>query len=262
MQAPPPYIEPPHVGPETVVHRVNARQPLKWLALGWLDFVRHYRYGLFYGASFWGMAVVLGLVFRHKPEYAISIASGCLLVGPFLAMGLYEMSRRQELGLPFSLYDTLTCWRSHIKSMGLLVLVLIVLELLWGRASMVIFAVFFNTGMPSNTSVLNAVFSLDNLSFLTVYLVVGGFFAFLVFATSVISIPLMRDKEVDAITAAISSLRVVAGNTLTMVIWGLLLTALVGLALLPAGAGLLVVGPWLGHATWHAYRATVSYQQS
>ena len=84
------------------------------------------------------MAVVLTLVFRNKPEYVMSIASGCLLIGPFLAMGLYEVSRRREAGIQPELGASLTCWDKHIRSMGMLVLVLIVLELLWGRASLVV----------------------------------------------------------------------------------------------------------------------------
>ncbi|MCB2029113.1 MAG: DUF2189 domain-containing protein, partial [Rhodoferax sp.] len=91
------------------------------------------------------------------PEYAISIASGCLLIGPFLAMGLYEVSRRRESGLRPDLASSLTCWDVRLRSVGLLVLVLIVLELVWGRASLVVFAVFFNTGMPSTSGVIEAV---------------------------------------------------------------------------------------------------------
>jgi uncharacterized membrane protein len=235
--------------------------PFRWLALGWQDLKAQPAIGLFYGACFWAMALTLGLVFRAKPEYAMSIASGCLLVGPFLAMGLYEVSRRREQGLAPDLESSLTCWDTHIRSMGMLVLVLIVLELLWGRASLVVFAVFFNTGMPSTTGVLNAVFNPENWEFLAVYLAVGSVFAALVFSTAVVSIPMILDRDTDAITAAITSIRVVVENTGVMLLWGALLTLLVVLALLPWGAGLVVIGPVLGHASWHAYRGAVAWQE-
>ena len=139
---------------------------------------------------------------------------------------------------------------------------LIVLELLWGRASLVVFAVFFNTGMPSTTSVIQAVFNIDNWEFLLVYLIVGSGFAGIVFATAVVSIPMILDRDTDAISAAITSLQVVFTNFWVMVFWGLLLTAMVVAALLPWGLGLLVVGPWLGHATWHAYRGSVLWPEA
>ena len=235
--------------------------PFRWLALGWRDFRAQPGIGVFYGGCFWLMALTLGMVFRARPEYAMSIASGCLLVGPFLAMGLYEVSRRREQGLVPDLGSSVTCWDSHIRSMGMLVLVLIVLELLWGRASLVVFAVFFNTGMPSTTGVLNAIFNLENWEFIVVYLAVGGVFAALVFATAVVSIPMILDRDTDAISAAITSIRVVFENTGVMVLWGLLITVLVVLALLPWGVGLVLIGPILGHATWHAYRGAVAWQE-
>ena len=111
---------------------------------------------------FWGMAFLLGWLFPARPEYVMSMASGCLLLGPFLAMGLYDTSRRREAGLGPELGQSITCWDKHLGSMGMLVLVLIVLELLWGRASLVVFAVFFNTGMPSTTGVVQGDFQLQN----------------------------------------------------------------------------------------------------
>ncbi len=256
---PPPYVPPPSEEPLKDIQKLSWRAPFKWLALGWCDLMAAKGIGLFYGLCFWTMALVLGAVFRSKPEYAMSMASGCLLLGPFLAMGLYEVSRRREQGIPPELSTSLTCWDAHIQSMGMLVLVLIIFELLWGRASLVVFAVFFNTGMPSTVGVIQAVFSPENWEFLLVYLLVGGAFAVLVFSLAVVSIPMILDRDADAISAVIASMEVVVDNTAVMLFWGGLLSALVFLALLPWGLGLLIVGPWLGHASWHAYRGAVHW---
>lgn len=235
--------------------------PLRWLAKGARDFIAAPGIGLFYGVCFWVMAALLMLVFRSKPEYVMSMASGCLLVGPFLAMGLYEVSRRRELGIRPELGVSLTCWDSHIRSMAMLVLVLIVLELLWGRASLVVFAVFFNTGMPSTTGVIQAIFNPDNIEFVLVYLAVGGVFALLVYSTAVVSIPMILDRDTDAISAAIASIRVVFANPVTMLWWGLLITLLIVLAfVVPVGLGVIVIGPLLGFASWHAYRGAVRWK--
>jgi uncharacterized membrane protein len=137
-------------------------------------------------------------------------------------------------------------------------MVMVVLELLWGRASLVVFAVSFNSGgMPTTATVLEAVFNPENLEFIIVYACVGGFFAGLVFASMMVSIPMILDRDTDAITACITSLRVFVEHTGVAVFWGLLIVALAVLAMWPSAAGLLVVGPWLGFASWHAYRASV-----
>lgn len=242
------------------VQPVPLAAPLRWLARGARDLAAEPWIALFYGTCFWAMAATLGWVFRRSPEYTMTIVSGCLLVGPFLAMGLYEASRRRELGERAVLSESLTCWDRHLGSMGLLVLVLTVLELLWGRASLVVFAVFFDTGMPSTASVLQAVFNPRNWEFLATYLVVGGVFAALVFCSTAVSIPMILDRDTDAVTAALTSFGVVLRNLATMLSWGVLVVALTLIALwLPWAVGILVVGPWLGHATWHAYRDAVGW---
>jgi uncharacterized membrane protein len=245
--------------PTPQVRRIALGAPLQWLVRGAKDLAASPGIAAFYGACFWAMAATLGAVFRNKPEYTMTIVSGCLLVGPFLAMGLYEASRRREQGVAQSLSASLTCWNRHMGSMGLLVLVLTVLELLWGRASLVVFAVFFNTGMPSTASVLEAVFNPRNWQFLAVYFTVGSVFAALVFCSTVVAIPMILDRDTDAITAALTSFRVVLENMVAMLFWGALVVALTLLALWPWSLGLLVVGPWLGHATWHAYRDAVGW---
>ncbi len=258
-----PYVPPPSESPRKTVVALQWLDPLRWLALGSKDVRAHPGIGIFYGLAFWTMALVLGAVFKSNPEYTVSIASGCLLVGPFLAMGLYDVSRRNAAGLDADFGASLICWDQHIPSMGMLVLVLIVLELLWGRASLVVFAVFFNTGMPSTASVVGAVFNPENWEFLLAYMVVGGAFAAIVFSLSVVSIPMILDRDVDAVSAAIASLEVVFYNTGIMVFWGFLLSLLVILAfLVPWGAGIIVVGPLLGHASWHAYQSAIHWPET
>jgi len=257
---PKPYVPPPPVGPKREIVTLGFTDPFRWLARGWQDLWAAKGIALFYGTCFWLMAMLLRAIFYHLPEYTMSIASGCVLVGPFLAMGLYEVSRRRERGEAPDIVYSLTCWDSHLGSMGMLVLVLIVLELLWGRASLVVFAVFFNTGMPSTAGVLQAVFNPENWEFVAVYLVVGGAFAGLVFATSVVSIPMILDRDTDAISASITSLQVFFSNLPVLLLWGTLISLLVLVALIPSGLGLLFVGPWLGHATWHAYRGAVRWE--
>ncbi|MBV5334081.1 DUF2189 domain-containing protein, partial [bacterium] len=119
---------------------------------------------------------------------------------------------------------------------------------------------FFNTGMPSSVSVTEAVFNPNNLDFLLAYTVVGGIFATLVFAIAAVSIPMILDRDTDAISAAITSLEVVVNNTGVMLLWGALIAALIAVSLLmPWSFALIVVGPLMGHATWHAYRGTVRW---
>jgi len=132
-----------------------------------------------------------------------------------------------------------------------------VLELLWGRAAMVVFAVSFD-GMPDFRGSVLALFDPANVGFIVAYLAVGGVFAGLIFAISVVSLPMILHRETDAITAGLTSLRLVLTQPLVMLWWGALITTLVVLATLPWLLGLLVIGPVLGHASWHAYRAAVA----
>lgn len=257
-----PYVPPPPVGPRAHMRPLGWGSPFRWLELGRKDLFRQPGIALFYGICFFLMAQVLAMVFKHKPEYTLSMISGCLLVGPFLAMGLYEVSRRLEQGETPDMATSLMCWDQHIPSMAMLVLVLMVLELLWGRASLVVFAVFFDTGMPSTTGVLEAIFNPKNIEFVMVYLMVGGVFAALVFGLSVVSIPMILDRDTDAISAALTSMRVVFTHPGVLLLWGVLLSLLVVGALWPWGLGIILVGPWLGHASWHAYRGSVEWEES
>jgi uncharacterized membrane protein len=234
--------------------------PFHWLALGWRDFRRAPVIGLFYGACFMAMGWALMAVFQHAPAYTLALSAGFLLMGPFLCLGLYHVSRQLEAGLRPDFGQSLMAWDTRTGTLAIFGFVLLVLEMLWGRASLIIFAVSFD-GMPDFKGSLTALLDPENLNFIVAYLVVGALFAGLIFSVSVISIPMILDRPTDAITAGLTSFRLVLTQPGVMLWWGFVLTALVVLALLPWFAGLLVVGPVTGHATWHAYRAAVAPEQ-
>ena len=245
-------------GPAAIVlSPLTLADPLRWLALGWRDFRRCPLIGGFYGVCFMIMGWALMEVYETAPAYVMALSAGFLLMGPFLCLGLYRASQHLERGEKPDLGDSLLAFEAKAGTLGIFGLVLLVLELLWGRATLVIFALSFD-GMPDLRGSLLALASPANIGFTMAWITVGAIFAGIIFSISVVSIPMILDRQTDAITAGLTSLRVVLIHTPVMLLWGALITVLVALALLPWFTGLPVVGPVLGYASWHAYRAAVS----
>ena len=236
---------------------LTLRDPLHWLALGWRDFRRAPAIGLFYGLCFMVMGWALLTVFEHSPAYVLALSGGFLLVGPFLCLGMYRVSQQLENGHAPGFADSVLAWRARTGQLGIFGVLLLVLEMLWARSTLVVFAVTFD-GMPDFKGSLMALLSPDNLTFIIVWAALGALFASLIYAISVVSMPMILHRRTDAITAGLTSLRLVLGQTGVMLCWALIIAVLVTLALLPWFAGLLVVGPVVGHASWHAYRAAVA----
>jgi uncharacterized membrane protein len=247
----------PATRPPIVLNRLSFADPPRWIAKGWRDFLRCPAIGVFYGGCFTVMGWVLLKVYEAAPAYVMALSAGFLLMGPFLCLGLYRASQRLENGETPDFGDSLLAWDTRTGTLAIFGFVLLVLEMLWGRATLVIFAVSFD-GMPDLKGSLLALADPQNLGFIVAWLGVGALFAGLIYAVSVISIPMILHRQTDAITAGLTSLRLVLTQTPVMLFWGALITVLVVLALLPWFAGLLVVGPVLGHASWHAYRAAVA----
>ena len=241
----------------TALRPLRWGDPLHWLVLGWRDFARCPGLGLFYGACFMAMGWTLLLMFQRAPAWVLALSAGFLLVGPFLCLGLYHASRQLERGERPDLGQSLLAWEARAGTLAIFGFVLLVLEMIWGRAAMVVFAVSFD-GMPDFKGSLLALLSADHLPFVVAYLAVGGVFAGLIFAISVVSIPMILDRPVDAVSAGLTSLRLVLSQPGVMLLWGSLITLIVVLAMLPGFAGLLVAAPVLGHASWHAYRGAVA----
>ena len=241
-----------------VVRSVMVGAPLRWLAAGWRDFLANPVPSAFYGACFAVMGFLIYFVFGRAYQYVSALVTGFFLVGPFFAIGLYDLSRRRERGQPAWLAPTLDAWRPNVGSVGIFALVLCVILLVWARASLVVFALFFTYDMPDLHGFLAQVVSFKHVEFLLAYLCVGGFFAVLVFAISVVSVPMMLDRNTDGIVASLTSLRAFAANVPAMIAWGFLIVLLVALGFATWFAGLVVVVPVIGHATWHAYRDLVA----
>ena len=239
------------------LHTVHWSDPLRWLALGWRDFRRAPGIGLFYGMVFMVMGWALLKVYEHAPAYTLALSAGFLLMGPFLCLGLYRVSQRLETGQKPDFGDSLLAWQTRTGQLAIFGFVLLVLEMLWGRATLVVFAVSFE-GMPEFKGSLLALLDPANLGFIVAWAAVGAVFAGLIFGVSVISIPMILDRQTDAITAGLTSLRLVLTQTGVMLWWGALIAVITVLAMLPWFAGLLVAGPVIGHASWHAYRAAVA----
>lgn len=243
--------------PAITLNPLGFADPLRWLAAGWRDFVRCPAIGLFYGATFMVMGWALMTVYRHAPAYTLALSAGFLLMGPFLCLGLYRASQRLEAGERPDFGDSLLAWDTRTGQLAIFGFVLLILEMLWGRATLVVFAVSFD-GMPDFKGSLLALLDPDNIGFAVAWSAVGFLFASLIFAISVVSMPMILHRQTDAITAGLTSLRLVLTQTGVMAWWGLLIAVLVFAALLPWFTGLLVVGPLVGHASWHAYRAAVA----
>ena len=231
--------------------------PLRWLRAGGRDFLCAPGIGLFYGSCFMVMGWALFEVFESAPAYTLALSAGFLLMGPFMCLGLYRVSQRLEAGQKPGLVDSLMAWDTRTGQLAIFGLVLLVLEMLWGRATLVVFAVSFD-GMPDFKGSLLALLDPENLPFIAAWAAVGAIFASLIYAVSVVSIPMILHRSTDAITAGLTSVRLVLTQTGVMLWWAALIAGLVFVAMLPWFAGLLVVGPVLGHATWHAYRAAVA----
>lgn len=237
---------------------VTAGRAFTWLARGARDFAAMPLMSSFYGLCFAAMGVLLLLMFRFAIDYTSTLAMGFMLIGPFLAIGLYDLSRQRATGGPVRLSRSLIAWRDNAGGIGIYVLILTVAFLVWARASMVTFALFEAGALPTWSSFFVQLAAMKNLAFVGAFFGVGLLFAALVFAFSAISVPYLLDRRADAVTAAAASVLAIARNPLAMLVWAVLIVLLIGIGLLTLYVGLVFTGPLIGHATWHAYRDLIA----
>lgn len=243
-----------HVDDEFLIRKVPIHIIPDWLHSGVTDIHLGGRASLFYGIFFAATGILLHTIFAENYWLLAGLTTGFFLLGPFLAMGLYDLSRRMEAGEPPALTPTLTAWLPNLVNITLFTVLLICLFLSWGRLSMTIFAHYFHGALPTFIDVVINVFTFKQPFFLLVYFGTGALFAATIFSISVIAMPLMLDRNTSAWTAAITSLRTCARNPIPMLLWAFCIVVLVGFGLATNFLGLMLTMPVVGHASWHVYR--------
>ena len=253
-------IKPEDDGPDQSfprIREVGFDAPWRWLKAGGRDLRRARASSLFYGMCFAIAGWMMQLVFAHAYALFAGLATGFLLLGPCLSMGLYDISRHLERGETPRLGASRIPWGSTLGNIGVFAAVLAVILLVWARASMLIFALSYQGGVPTFADVLRAVFGFEQPTFALIYFAAGGMFALLVFAISVVAMPLMLDRNTDAVTAAIASLIACGRNPGPLLLWAGCIAALTAAGFATLFFGLIFVMPLIGHASWHAYRDLV-----
>ncbi len=258
--------------PPPIIGTVGFNDLAEALKAGWRDFRRAPpAFGLFFSFFYvlGGILIYLQLDVIDQSYWIIPLATGFPLLAPFFAVGLYEVSHRLEQGDDLDWAAILgVIFRQKDRQFPTMAAVIVFIFLFWLFIAHMIFALFLG-GLEPMTNILSdwqhTIFSQKGgLTMLAVGTAVGGAaHAFVLFSLTVMSLPLLLDRELDFITAMIASFQLVLANLVPMVCWGgILISVLMLLGMLPFFlGGLFVVLPVLGHATWHLYRRAMSFEE-
>ena len=245
--------------PPEVSHSLTEDDLRAALQAGIADFKAVPVFGLFFAAFYvaGGLGLWFGLGFSGQPVWFVPIAAGFPLFAPFAAVGLYEVSRRREAGEPLSWGPILSALKGRGDGQLALMAVGVLIAFgFWIILARGIFAIFLGrTGIGFES--IGILWSLPGIGMLLVGTAVGALIALALFTITVISLPMLLDRDVDFVTAMIASAQTVQANGRVMLKWAALIAGLLFAAMIPFFVGLFIVLPILGHATWHLYRRAV-----
>jgi uncharacterized membrane protein len=232
-------------------------RPFAWLAAGWRDFTRVPLPSLVHGLIVAGGGWAILLVTLREWSLLPGAFSGFVLVGPILATGLYELSRQLAAGAHPTLADALAAWRRGTRPLVSMGLLLALAATTWVLISAVMIALFVQAPFSGIEGLLRHVVLSQSSNLFYLWIALGGFGAALVFAATVVSVPLLLDRDVDFVTALLASVRAVGENPLPMALWATIIMIGTALSLATAMLGFVLAIPVIGHATWHAYRDVI-----
>ena len=251
---------------QPTIRRITTRDLMDALAKGWEDFSAMPTHAVFLCIVYPVIGILLAaftLGYSILP-LLFPLAAGFALLGPLAAIGIYELSRKRESGLEPSATDAIDVLRSRsIGAILVLGAMLMVIFLIWIAVAHTIYVANFGYARPESIrEFVNQVLNTPaGWNLIVVGNLVGFLFALVVLVISVVSFPLLVDRDVGAAVAIATSVRAVVANPITMALWGLIVAVLLFLGSVPLFLGLPVVLPVLGHATWHLYRKVVDAEQ-
>jgi uncharacterized membrane protein len=232
------------------------------LAAGWQDFCRAPILGAVFSLVYvlGGWLILWAMTTKGQVWWTLPASAGFPILGPFIACGFYEISRRLEAGEPLVARDIFgVIFRQKDRQIPAMAAVIVVYFLFWNFLSHMIFALFLGKATMTNVSSSLAVFlTPEGLTMLAFGTAVGAVFATLLFSLTVVSLPMLMDREVDFVTAMLTSFALVRENPAVMLGWGLLIATCLFVAMLPGFLGLFLVLPLFGHASWHLYRRAIT----
>jgi uncharacterized membrane protein len=236
---------------------VPALRPFVWIAGGWRDLAYAPGVSLVHGFIVAIGGWVIAALALAWPPLLPGAFSGFVLVAPILATGLYEMSRCRERGKAGDMACALDAWRRGTRPLVWLGLCLAIAGTAWVLVSAVLVALFVTAPITGWEAFVRHVILSQGSNLFPVWMTLGALGASLVFAATVVSAPLLLDRDTDLLTAVTTSLRAVAENPLAMGVWASIIMVATALSMATAMLGFIVAIPVIGHATWHAYRETV-----
>jgi uncharacterized membrane protein len=227
--------------------------PFRWMRLGFADLMKAPQQSMAYGLV---VAVLIGIVslvawFRGSQWIMFGMIGGFVFLAPLTCIGLYAISAQLERGQePLLARSLRAAFKRHIGNEAVFALVLLVIFLVWARAAVMVTAFMFPADAEPTTSQL--------ASFLLFGSGVGAIFAAVTFSASAFSLPMIMHRDVDSVTAIVTSVNAVLRNKFPMLVWLTIIVASLVIGVLTAFVGLIVLVPVIGYATWHGYEETIN----
>lgn len=233
--------------------RLDVKAPLSWLREGGNYLARHRGVSIAYGGVFALIGMLITWLGVNQPQFVLTFWSGFLLVGPILATGTYRIAQLADRGETVRLS---TCWhilRRRLGSVALFSLLLAVVMIAWIRFSTLAAALYIGN-IAGSSGFIAALATPEGAGFLLILFGVGAVFAVIMFALTAWSLPLVMDGRAEFGVAVVTSVRAVIEQPAPMLVWGGLVAGLTLVGMLTFFAAFAVIFPWLGYATWAAYK--------
>ena len=239
------------------VYHVDREAPMRWLGKGLNDFKNNFKLSILYGIFIAAIGIILTLTMQLSTSFVIGAITGFVIVGPFVAIGLYDMSREMEFGRQPKLHHAISALKKNTGTLLMFAFALGFLHTIWTRLTGLLIGLFFSDLNISGSNLFEILSEPQTVIFLAVFLAIGTVVVSFAFVISVISVPMIMHRNVDFVTAAITSIRVVKKNPRKMLTWAIMISAMMFIGIATGFIGLIFTFPIIGHASWHAYRELV-----